>query len=139
LDHLVFGLSATVGAQDVAFELLERFRNKGSYDPWLGKKSGAVNGGREAQNAWKLHDNQPLQVIRDYRNNLIHGRTPPGFGGQYPKIGKESQYFDWRLVTAATNLPTQDFSPATDIFDDAFNQTVGYFESKWQSELLPNI
>lgn len=39
LDHLIFTLSAIVGAQDVAFELLERFRNQASYDPWLGTRS----------------------------------------------------------------------------------------------------
>jgi hypothetical protein len=78
LDHLVFSLSAIVGAQDVAFELLERFRNPISYGAWLGKKSGGIDGGREAQSKWKQSDGYPLQAIRDYRNHLVHGRTPPG-------------------------------------------------------------
>ena len=139
LDHLVFSLSAIVGAQDVAFELLERFRNPTSYGAWLGKKSGGIDGGREAQSKWKQSDGYPLQAIRDYRNHLVHGRTPPGFGNHYPKIGQESAYFDWRKVTAATSLPAADFDSATSIHDSAFDQTMTYFESKWASELLPNL
>jgi hypothetical protein len=139
LDHLVFSLSAIVGAQDVAFELLERFQNPTSYGPWLGKRSGRIDGGREAQSAWKNNNGSPLQDIRNYRNHLVHGRTPPGFGRQYPMIGRESVYFDWRKVTAAGTLPTADFASATNIHDSAFDQTVTYFESKWASDLLPNI
>jgi len=139
LDHLVFSLSSIVGAQDVAFELLERFKNPSLYGPWLGKRSGGVDGGREAQSKWKQFDGYPLQDIRDYRNHLVHGRTPPGFGNQYPKIGKESSYFDWRKVTAVSSLPTVDFAPAVEIHDEAFNRTISYFQAKWGSELLPNI
>jgi len=139
LDHLVFSLSAIVGAQDVAFELLERFKNPTSYGAWLGKRSGGIDGGREAQFNWKKNNGYPLQVIRDYRNHLVHGRTPPGFGNQYPKIGKESSYFDWRKVTGVSTQPTAGFSPATEIHDLAFDQTVDYFENQWTSELMPNI
>ncbi len=139
LDHLVFSLSAIVGAQDVAFELLERFTNPTSYGTWLGKRSGGIDGGHEAQLNWKRSNAYPLQDIRDYRNHLVHGRTPPGFANQYPKIGQESSYFDWRKVTAVATLPTTDFSPATDIHDSAFGQTVAYFETQWTANLLPNI
>jgi len=139
LDHLVFSLSAIVGAQDVAFELLQRFKNPASYGAWLGKGTGGVDGGREAQSHWKAGDGYPLQDIRDYRNHLVHGRTPPGFGNQYPKIGQETSYFDWRKVTAPPAPPAADFALATDIHDTAFSQTVTYFEGKWASELLPNI
>lgn|SRR5262249_5998696 len=41
--------------------------------------------------------------IRDYRNNLMHGRTMPGIGIAgficVPIIGREFRYLDWRLVT----------------------------------------
>ena len=139
LDHLVFSLSSIVGAQDVAFELLQRFKNPGAYGAWLGRRTGGVDGGREAQRHWKQADGYPLQDIRDYRNHLVHGRTPPGFGKQYPKIGLEGSYFDWRKVTAAAALPVVDFESATDIHDAAFTQTITYFENKWAAELLPNI
>ncbi len=145
VDHLVFALSTLVGAQDCAFELLERFTNPTAYDPWLDKKKkgSSIIGSKEAQTAWKRRDNYPLQDIRDYRNSLVHGRTLPGIvsaqGVLVPKIGKETAYFDWRLVTAAATLPMSDFDSPSAIMKAAFDQTVVYFESKWRSELLPQI
>jgi len=145
VDHLVFALSTLVGAQDCAFELLERFANPAIYDPWLDKKKkgSSVVGSKEAQAAWKKKDSYPLQDVRDYRNSLVHGRTLPGIGSAegllVPKIGMETSYFDWRLVTAAATLPTIDFDQPAVIMKAAFDQTVGYFEAKWKSNLLPHI
>jgi len=150
VDHLVFGMSCLVGAQDVAFELLERFSESKSskYDPWLDKRpKGAashVNGGKEAQKAWKKKEKHPLQDIRDYRNNLIHGRSLPGIviGDTIliPKLGKERQYFDSRLVTApVAALPVADFDKPANLFAAFFGTTVSYFESSWQKHLLPHL
>lgn len=140
-DHLIFSLSSIVGAQDVAFELLQRFANPGKYGPWLGTGTGGIKGGREAQRDWKKANAHPLSHIRMYRNHLVHGRIAPSIGGQLPKIGKENSYFDWRLVTAVPvgSLPTQDFTTVTAIHDQAFNETVTYFETQWASQLIPNI
>jgi len=145
VDHLVFSLSTLVGAQDCAFELLERFKNPTAYDPWLDKKKqgSSIIGSKEAQAEWKKKNSYPLQDIRDYRNSLVHGRTPPGIGSAtgllVPKIGKETAYFDWRLVTAAATLPTGDFDRPSVSIKSAFDQTVGYFEATWKTELLPHI
>jgi hypothetical protein len=139
LDHLVCSLSSIVGAQDVAFELLQRFKHPSNYGAWLETRTGGVDGGREARKHWKRADGHPLQDIRNYRNHLIHGRTPPGIDNKYPKIGRENSYFDWRKITAAAAPPVADFDSATDIHDAAFSQTVTYFETKWAAELLPNI
>jgi hypothetical protein len=146
VDHVLFGLSSISGAQDVAFELLERFRNPGNYGPWSDKRRGNVNGGREAQNAWKQFDNYPLQNIRDYRNNLIHGRMLPGIfinNMMYlPKIGRELSYFDWRKVTdipGPYQLPLNDFASPTEILTTAWVDTMTYIETRWQTYLLPNI
>jgi hypothetical protein len=145
VDHAVLGLSALCGAQDVAFELLERFRNPALYEPWADKRRGNLLSGREAQRAWKKADNYPLQNIRDYRNNLIHARMPPGIQKEgiiyLPKIGKEIKYFDWRNVTNL-NLRNQlllinDFSKPADILWTAWQDTVQYLESRWQLHLLP--
>ncbi len=145
LDHLVFGLSALVGAQDCAFELLQRFTNPAAYDPWLShqKKGHGRKGSKEAQKDWRDQNRHPLQDIRDYRNSLVHGRTPPviGFSQVFlvPKIGKETAYIDWRLVTAVANPPRADFEHPKIIMTSALDRTVAYFESTWNSKLLPNI
>jgi hypothetical protein len=55
VDHFALAMSCLVGAQDVAFELLERFatRGSGTYDPWLDKRprgaAANIRGGKEAQ------------------------------------------------------------------------------------------
>jgi hypothetical protein len=147
VDLLCVGMSALVGAQDTAFDLLERFRHPAQYAPWLDKRRvpGGPLGSREATRAWQQHDNFPLQDIRDYRNNLTHGRIMPGIeiGGviRVPVIGREFDYLDWRRVTgvAAAALPMQDFEEPATILTDAWNRTIAYIQSKWATELLPNI
>lgn len=146
IDHILFGLTALCGAQDVAFELLERFRNPRIYDPWAEKRHGASPSGREAQATWRKTDNYPLQHIRDYRNNLIHGRMLPGIKNNtvsyLPKIGKEAQYFDWRKITnlaTSNQLPLNDFSTLGDILQSAWQDTVQYLELRWKAHLLPNL
>jgi hypothetical protein len=147
VDGLYTGISALVGAQDIAFEVLERFRNRGQYDPWLDRrrvKGGPIEG-QEAQKAWKIHDTFPLQDVRDYRNNLMHGRTMPGIfvNGllQVPVIGRELQYLDWRRITALpmNALPLHDFAEPGGILDDAWNRTIAYIQAKWTAELLPHV
>lgn len=145
VSHLVFALSTLVGAQDCAFELLERFTNPKAYDPWLDKKKmkGGAIGSKEAKDVWQKKENRPLQTIRDYRNSLIHGRTLPGIhiGRDFlvPQIGKETAYLDWRLITSAATLPMTDFDRPSAVMKTAFDQTVAYIESKWKSELLPHV
>ena len=149
LDHLVFGMSAIVGAQDIAFELLQRFKNPTDYDPWLDKTRtrGGRPGGKEAQSEWKRNNSYPLQHLRDYRNNLVHGRMSPSITDQAsgeiycPQIGKELNYFDWRKVTSPPGgvHTISDFATAKDILNSAWKETITYFEDKWKSELLPNI
>ena len=67
MDALTEGMVRLVGAQYVAFELLGRYLNPGTYDPWLPDSSIA------ARRFWKDRENYPLQDIRNYRNNLVHG------------------------------------------------------------------
>jgi hypothetical protein len=147
VDGLYTGIAALVGAQDTAFEILERFCHRGQYDPWLDRRrvKGGPVGGQEAQKAWKVHDKYPLQDIRDYRNNLMHGRTMPGIlvngSHRVPVIGHELQYLDWRRITAvAPNaLPLHDFAAPGEILNDAWDRTIAYIQAKWTAELLLNI
>jgi hypothetical protein len=142
---LLFGLSCLCGAQDVAFEILARWTNRGTYDAWTEKRTkGGPASGQEAQAAWKRFDNYPLQDIRDYRNKLIHGRTPPArldrSGIRLPSIPKVDQYADWRLITnpaQAASIPNSDFQYCSVLLGDAWNATINYLETNWRKYLLP--
>lgn len=143
IDDLTEGIVRLVGAQDVAFELLERYRNPGSYDPWLAVAAGRTKGSREARQAWQRFDSNPLQNIRYYRNHLVHGRVSPSVslsGALFvPKIGKEDRYFDWRVVTQhpnPTSLVGTDLVGLKDVLENAWNSTLQYFEARWQTYLI---
>lgn len=143
VDDLTEGMVRLSGAQDVAFELLERYTNPATYDPWLAQRTGGKDGGKEARQAWQKRDAYPLQNLRGYRNHLVHGRVSPSVmlnGVWYvPQIGKEAAYFDWRAVTQHANpqsLIANDFVMPEDVLDDAWGSTIKYFEAKWQAHLL---
>jgi len=145
---LFVALSSLTGAQDVAFELLQRCTSRGKYDPWMesrpkGKKRPRVKSGQDAQEDWKKANQYPLQHIRDYRNKLIHGRTPPAFVGptglSLPAMGAVDKYCDWRKVTdpvAARKIPTGDFESASMILDQAWRETLRYLEETWRQHLI---
>lgn len=143
IDDLTEGMVRLSGAQDVAFELLERYTNPTLYDPWLARESGGKKGSKEARQAWQKMDGYPLQDLRDYRNHLVHGRVSPGVivnGMWYvPAIGREAAYFDWRVVTQHPNpasLVGSDLVMPEAVLGDAWDSTVKYFESKWQKHLI---
>lgn len=142
LDDLTEGIVRLCGSIDIAFEILERYNNPIKYDPWLDKKEGKILGGKEARDNWQKKNKLPLQTIRNYRNHLIHGRMLPGIKGSIyylPKIGLERKYFDWRLITDPQNNPglnVQDLMSANDILNQAWKDTIEYFEIKWKGTLL---
>lgn len=144
---LFVGLSALTGGQDVAFELLQRYSHRGQYDPWVearprGKKIGSKSG-QDAQEDWKKANSFPLQHIRDYRNKLLHGRTPPAILSSgvisLPAIGAVDKYCDWRTVTgpgAASRIPIGDFESASAILGRAWQETLQYLENMWRQHLV---
>lgn len=143
IDLLVEGIVRITGAQDVAFELLERYTSPRAYHTWVDKATGKQKGSREARNAWQTREKNPLQEIRDYRNHLVHGRVSPAIvvGGvlHIPAISQERKYYDWRKVTAQRITPSvvaSDFSTPKAILDDAWHQTIQYFEQSWRKHLL---
>lgn len=145
---LFVGLSTIVGAHDVAFEVLERYTHRGVYDPWLeSRPRGQTRGskaGQDAQAEWKKAHGYPLQHIRDYRNKLVHGRTPPSLLDAngvvlLPAPEAVSRYCDWRTVTAQAatgRLPLGDFMPVGAILDMAWATTIDYLQKEWERRLL---
>lgn len=132
LDLLLEGLTRLVGAQDNAFELLERIKNPNKYIHFTEKP------GDKARKNWKNDNNFPLQPIRDYRNSLVHGRLLPGImDGQrlcLPAIGKVESYLDWRLITqpsSQTEEYKKDFISVLTILESAWKETIGYLENNW--------
>lgn len=143
LDELTVVFSRLVGAQDVAFELLERYSNRGTYDPWLAIKHGSTLGSREAKQQWQRNNSYPLQAFRNYRNHLVHGRMNPGVVSNtfyFPAIGDEEKYFDWRTITSGTTWQSEigvSLLPSKDIVVMAWDQTLDYFRTNWNAHLLP--
>jgi hypothetical protein len=142
-DILAEGLFHVTAAQDVAFEFLQRVAEPNQFDPWATKKSKSLiksQASKEALDKWKLINNYPLQDIRDYRNHLTHGRMSPNIHLKpkilIPKIGFETAYLDWRLVTDwnSKNLTSiiADFDSLDVILTDAWKRTLHYLESEWQ-------
>ena len=142
LDELTEGMVRLTGAQDIAFELLERHQNPGQYDPWLATGAGGIAGGREARKAWQSNHSYPLQDIRNYRNHLVHGRLLPGIVGnvwQVPRIGLEQGYFDWRNITHNPNLQSligTDLVSTSQILREAWNNTIQHLETEWSNHLI---
>ncbi|HUP45482.1 MAG TPA: hypothetical protein VM779_08215 [Thermoanaerobaculia bacterium] len=136
---LTLGLSFLVAAQDVAFEILQRRTSPGVYDPWKeseppGQKR-SNNCGQSARKAWQKANGYPLAWVRDYRNKLLHGRTPPALNGMLPKPEVLTRYADWR--TAGSELALVDFESPRDILHRAWHETISYFRESWRSVLLP--
>lgn len=130
---LTLALAFLVAAQDNAFELLERRRNRGTYDLWL-ETSSAKKTGQHARKAWQKSDQFPLQWIRDYRNKLLHGRVPPAVGGKLPTPRALATYADWRKVTSSVSL--SDFEEPGKIGLAAWRDTTTYLRAAWRTHLL---
>ena len=139
INGLTEGMVRLAGAQDVAFELLERYLNPGNYDPWV---SGGKKGSKQARKDWQNKENFPLQKFRDYRNNLVHGRVLPSIIGKdcyVPKIGLENRYFDWRLITDNPNiyqLIGVDFLTSNEVLEETWNETINYIETSWRKHIV---
>lgn len=139
LDLLSEGLFHICGAQDVAFEFLQRNKTPNTYDPWAAKKQHSATrtkGSKEAREQWQRDNSYPLQDIRDYRNHLTHGRMSPSImvtgKMKVPKISKQDNYLDWRIITDGNPLTTpSDFDDPDIIMQDAWDRTLTYLETQW--------
>jgi hypothetical protein len=142
-DLLAEGLYHIAGAQDVAFEFLQRVKEPNHFDPWAPKKKASTTNqpaSKEAIDKWKKNNSYPMQNIRDYRNHLTHGRMAPSIQSPpkvlLPKIGLENNYLDWRLVTdwntSAAQRALLNFDTLDNLLTDAWKKTLQYLETEWQ-------
>ena len=133
-DAFVEGLARLSTALDVAFELFERATNPEPYEEWNEKH------GKRARERWRDSHKQPLQNVKSYRNRLSHGHIVPSYSFDakkysVPRIGKETEYLDWRKVTNAT-VPPSDFDTAHNVLTAAWKEVVTYLDDQWETVLL---
>lgn len=133
-DLLLEGMTRLVGAQDNAFELLERLNRSCCYDPF------DKNSSKLARERWQQDKKHPLQDLRSYRNALVHGLLLPriidGSRLCMPGIGKENLYLDWRLITELSSELEEykkDFISVLNILESAWNKTIMYLENNWKN------
>lgn len=135
IDQFVEGIARLSAALDVADELLERCRNRGTYNPWQESE------GSRARRSWRRTNNS-MQWLRDYRNRILHGRITPAVLviGSYPryrvpKFGQETNYLDWRKVTSSSvgsgGRVRNDFDAPNNLLHDAWSKTLEYLETNW--------
>ena len=140
-DMLAEGIFHITGAQDLAFEFLQRLTTPNVYDPWAPKKSQSNTNSPASQEAireWQKNHSSPLQTIKDYRNHLTHGRMLPNLRtpnkALFPKLGKQNNYLDWRIITDgySSNISASDFDTPDNIVESAWNESINYFETNWK-------
>jgi hypothetical protein len=135
------------GASDIADELLERRRTRGSgtYSPW-DERAGA-----RARLEWRGNQGDPLKGIRAYRNRLVHGRVVPewhvrvfdttgvehGTQLMYPRLDQVHKHLDWRPAFTPGNLEAllPEFEKADVLVREAWERVLAYAESSWQVHL----
>jgi hypothetical protein len=137
------------GASDVADEILERNRSRGtgSYPPW------DEAAGARARRRWRDSNQDPLKDIRGYRNRLVHGRVVPhwsvrvyhaGTGqhhGQqlmYPRIDAVERHLDWRDAFNPKLIEQilPDFQRADELIRESWERLLDYAENTWSQHLL---
>ena len=121
-------------AHDVADELLQRDSDgKVPADPW-GHRA------LEARRAWRDKHRSPtfLRELQDYRHQLVHSGPFMHWaeGPYFPKVGHHRDYRDWRKATAQlTEAELAKFAHASEIVEEAWDQTVRYLDTSWRALL----
>jgi hypothetical protein len=147
--HFFESFTRLSGASDVADELLERRRARGSgtYPAW------DEDAGAQARRAWRKRQGDPLRDVRAYRNRLVHGRVIPqwnvrvlelgtgAFLGErlmYPKLDRVEDHLDWRRAFDPANADAiyLEFDKADAIVREAWERVLAYAEASWRTHLL---
>ena len=129
-------------ATDTADELLERVLDS-RYEPWNEWKSG------EARSRRRNPD--PLRILHNYRNRLVHGPLVPQrmtlfdeAGMQravelsFPRFEKLSETLDWRTFQHEEG-GANDYALARDLVEEAWSMVLVYLRKEWASNLLPLV
>lgn len=125
-------------ATDTAFELLGHcLIDRGTSASWN------EDVGKKVRGRWGAQAGQPLKVVQDYRNCLLHARVRPEYqvvvdiAGQrttvpyYMRLEKMKDSLDWRKATI------EDAAPADAIVTEAWAEVLQYFRLSWNDELIP--
>ncbi|MCJ7666485.1 MAG: hypothetical protein MUO59_07100 [Actinobacteria bacterium] len=129
LDRFVEFIVRICAATDVADEFLERFTNPKKYKVW------DEADGEKARKNWRKKNKYKLQNIRDYRNTLLHWPLLPTITNEYPKIGLQKKYCDWRKVTLLEMRPKEikkDFTNFNIKANYIWLKVLNYLEDNWK-------
>jgi len=138
--------SCLFSALDVSAELCARYErlkmgvsSLDAFDPE------AVYDGKKLREKFtrKFKYPQNIQEIREYRNNLIHGRmsfyakTPTAGFLSLPSVGKEKYFLDWRKAFSYFKQgKTGDFEHSKNIAQKSFDNVIHYLDDLWQKFLI---
>ena len=132
-------------ALDISAELFgryDRLQNNGVMIDNFDQNS--VADAIEIRKKWQKNNGYPLKIkaVRDYRDNLIHGRAPFTYATPeagylaLPIIGQERSFFDWRKCYEPTQLWLPQYEWTHSLTVNAFNEVVNYLNIAWNDELL---
>jgi hypothetical protein len=139
-DAFVEAITRLSAATDTAFELLGRcLIDGGKKDAW------SEMAGKSIRQSWLDREKQPLELVRGYRNALLHGRVRPewrvSLQGQnapwateilfYPSFETMESAVDWREVRP------EDAQPADHLVGRAWTDVLDYLRRAWTGQLLP--
>ena len=135
-DLILEGMTRLVGCYDISFELTDSLANPNEYkafDIWSSRKA--------VKRRKKIKKDTFVESIRQYRNQLVHGRMLPGIPWEgklcLPDIGKEPEYLDWRKITDLNDPKREkykkDFPSISTIFNKAWQYTLNYLDNNWKN------
>jgi hypothetical protein len=124
-NYLIEGITRLVGATDNLFELIERFNNPLDYK--------SFEDGETARKNYKEKNDYPMQLLRDYRNSILHGKMLASILVNEElyalKIGNDKKYTDWRFenkIKIDFFKYKEDFDSIKNILKKAWEETIEY-------------
>jgi hypothetical protein len=142
-------------ATDVADELLQRVTSPSdvdSADSWGNYGTGLALRDKWRRPNGRKGDPRPglerVDLVRHYRNELVHGGVPPCVTNQYtgvlyaPSLSQALTFRDWRTIADADGNPLRELLddqlvPLSFLFDEAWERVLTYLSQSWSEHLLP--